>query len=249
LGDNIHLTLTDGKRVLAKDYKLTFSNKMALSYGQINALGGDFYGTYYPISDGKTQEKRSILFKLTWDTLNTAKASETTAILKVLWNEVEKVNEAIKNGLDPSEVYAKLPDVTGRLLWITRLRYALLAKYNWDHFGRDARVAYNAGHGLALDEAIRGNLDLAYKYNAFADHFLEDSFSSGHLRTPRRALHSNIAYNWPDVCAKVPCPRSRSKNSSCTTKTAQLDSTSKPRPERGNVMVTSGGLTRWLWKI
>lgn len=43
--------------------------------------------------------------------------------------------------------------------------------------------------------------------NAFADHFLEDSFSSGHLRTPRRQLHWDEKV-WdqlpvPDLCAKV----------------------------------------------
>lgn len=37
--------------------------------------------------------------------------------------------------------------------------------------------------------------------NASADHLLEDSFSAGHLRTPRRLLHSSTDRT-ADICAK-----------------------------------------------
>ena len=80
--------------------------------------------------------------------------------------------------------------------------YLGLAKINWDHFGADARTAYNAGHRTALEAAVKGDLEDAYTMNAFADHFLEDSFSAGHLRTPRRLLHSKWNPS-ADLCAKV----------------------------------------------
>ncbi|KAM0795834.1 hypothetical protein BDR22DRAFT_825722 [Usnea florida] len=73
-----------------------------------------------------------------------------------------------------------------------------LARVDWDHFGPDARTAYNAGHHAALDIALKGgddHLELAYAMNAFADHFLQDSFAAGHLRTPRRALHKRIDFS------------------------------------------------------
>ena len=54
--------------------------------------------------------------------------------------------------------------------------YAGLAQINWDHFGDDARTAYNAGHATAIQRAIDGDLEGAYALNAFADHFLQDSF-------------------------------------------------------------------------
>jgi hypothetical protein len=70
--------------------------------------------------------------------------------------------------------------------------YALLAK-NFDHFGDDAVKAWTAGHLLAIQVAINGYndpangdsyLNQAYAINAFADHFLTDLFSAGHLRVP-----------------------------------------------------------------
>lgn len=71
--------------------------------------------------------------------------------------------------------------------------YWLLAAYNTDHFGEYAQTAYTVGHGLAITQAIQAQGDpagllLAYMMNAFADHFLTDLFSTGHLRPPRVEL-------------------------------------------------------------
>ena len=69
--------------------------------------------------------------------------------------------------------------------------YLDLSRLNFDHFGADAHAAYNAGHYCAMEEAAKpkGDLDVAYAMNAFADHYLGDLFSAGHMRTPRRLLH------------------------------------------------------------
>jgi hypothetical protein len=128
-------------------------------------------------------------------------------ILAVLQAEVDAINAALANHQDPSVVYAQLPDVSLKLEQITFGRsdipgYLGLAQINWDHFGADARTAYNAGHATAIQKAVSGDLDGAYAMNAFADHFLEDSFSSGHLRTPRRLLHKSTDPT-ADLCAKV----------------------------------------------
>ncbi len=132
---------------------------------------------------------------------------EAMDILAVLQAEVDAVNTALANHQDPSVVYAQLPDVSAKLELITFGRsgipaYLGLAQINWDHFGADARTAYNAGHATAIQKAISGDLDGAYAMNAFADHFLEDSFSAGHLRTPRRLLHKSTDIT-ADACAKV----------------------------------------------
>jgi hypothetical protein len=243
--------LATGEQVAGKDHLFKFSkNAQSLTYGQINALGGDFYGTYMfpgPISDGKTDADQMSRFKAAWDTLDTAGNTETGDIIKILVEEVTKVNAAYAAGKDPSEVYGReLPDVTNQLARATDLRYLYLASINWDHFGPDARTAYNAGHGLALDEAVRtdGNLELAYSLNAFADHFLEDSFSAGHLRNPRRALHSSWN-KYQDMCSKVLDQWSKANISSCTMKTMQLVSRSHPaRAQSGGVTGTSELWTR-----
>ena len=84
--------------------------------------------------------------------------------------------------------------------------YLSLAQRNFDHFAPDAITAYRVGHSEALQEAVKAHelakvnlidkanesLQLAYAKNAFATHFLTDSLSSGHMRTPRRPIHDQI---------------------------------------------------------
>ena len=79
----------------------------------------------------------------------------------------------------------EVPVISGRMM--------KLAQNNHDHFLPYAKDAYIAGHELALEKAREaskvGNqenkirlLEEAYSIDAFACHFLTDSFSSGHLR-------------------------------------------------------------------
>ena len=67
-----------------------------------------------------------------------------------------------------------------------------LAENNYDHFLPFARDAYLAGHELALEKAREASkveqqktkirlLEEAYSIDAFACHFLTDSFSSGYF--------------------------------------------------------------------
>lgn len=183
----------------AKYNALKLDNGLELTYGEINGLAGDFFGTEQPISDGGDVEEQKRRFYEAYKTLAEWKIDDTKAreLLEVLQTEVKAVDEAIQKGEDPSTAYAKLwPSITtAKFTYITALRsgpaYLKLASLNVDHFGLDARTAYNAGHLRALEEAARGEIDnlcRAYTMNAFADHFLQDSFASGHMRTPRRKL-------------------------------------------------------------
>ncbi|KAL1748022.1 fungal fucose-specific lectin-domain-containing protein [Schizophyllum fasciatum] len=210
IGDAISLSLKGGSKTPAIDHKFTLANGLVVTYGQINGLAGDFYGTTNPISDGKDAQDQSTRFQAAFNTLaapSSRQPKEARDILAVLQTEVDAVNDALHRHEDPSVAYHKLPDVSAKLQWLTQFRpsgfpsYLGLARINWDHFGPDARTAYNAGHGLALQTAAGGDLEKAYTINAFADHFLEDSFSSGHLRTPRRGLHRTADLT-ADACAK-----------------------------------------------
>ncbi|KVE37606.1 hypothetical protein [Burkholderia sp. BDU5] len=193
---------------------LNLPNGLALTYGQIVALGGDFYGDpERPISDGSTAEDRVKRFTSAFDTLARLPASkdEATRILAVMQQEIDAANQAILDGVQPHEAYDKLGDklseqwnrITGGgsavSPWIPMGRYLKLAATNWDHFGAWAVLAYKAGHAVALNQAIRAHgsgsrrdLELAYAMNAFADHFLSDLFSGGHLRTPRKQLYQTV---------------------------------------------------------
>ena len=219
IGDTITLKLPNNQSSVGEKYPFTLPNGLSVTYGEINGLAGDFYGTTLPISDGPTAKDQGDRFQAAYTTLAQNQArqpGEANKILGILQNEVDKINQALEDGIDPSTIYPTLPDETLNFQAITLMRpsdqpsYLGLTKINWDHFGADARTAYNAGHTMALQQATRGqdpqNLITAYSMNAFADHFLEDSFSAGHTRTPRRQLHS--ASGDADLCAKVSGPMS-----------------------------------------
>ncbi|WP_115706957.1 phospholipase [Legionella sainthelensi] len=84
--------------------------------------------------------------------------------------------------------------------------YLKLSETNFDHYQPESLIAYEVGHQVALDTAllgyqqkIKGNvahaeqlLELAYAQNAFANHYLSDSFASGHIRTPRLEIEKKV---------------------------------------------------------
>ncbi len=256
IGDSVRLRLVDGTKIdSTKSYQLGYSRRFnnQLTYGQILALGGDYYGVPgAPISDGwglvseceaivgvftgrgiiniltalawvvpevlaqqlreaealltksapflKTpDEARSgdrarfkspeELFALAYETLETANFQ----------NEVEPLVEAMNGEASGDALGGKVQD-TVKFNDLTNGRYLALLLTNWDHFGVRARQAYSAGHAVALRQALKARqtksqmeLDLAYAMNAFADHYLSDLFSGGHIRTPRRELGGALA--------------------------------------------------------
>ncbi|RFN51771.1 phosphatidylcholine-hydrolyzing phospholipase c [Fusarium flagelliforme] len=164
----------DGQSYVAKYKPFKLPNGLEVTYGQINGLAGDFYGTANPISDSQDLQDQRNRFLRAWFWLaqdTTRNPAEAETILGTLSTEVDMMQTLTitRPGECPS--------------------YLDLAKINWDHFGQDARTAYNACHSVALQVAASGDLTLAYAMNAFGDHFLQCSFASGHMRTPRRKLH------------------------------------------------------------
>ena len=180
---------------------------MKLSYGDISALAGDYYGTYTPISNGETSEKRRKLFLDAWKTLaenREDQPADAHSILQNLAKEQRAIDKGAQHGEESSEVYGKqselddpetLQAMTHKGKKRNRSDLPALASRNVDHFGEDACKTYEAGHEAAMHQAIQDktekNLLLAYAMNAFADHFLQDLFSAGHFRTPRRLLHGS----------------------------------------------------------
>ncbi|RBJ65953.1 phospholipase, partial [Pseudomonas sp. MWU12-2534b] len=127
--------------------------------------------------------------------------------MAVMQKEVLAANQAIRDGKQTHEAYDALGDTlseewnrkTGGGSVVSALfplgRYMKLAANNADHFGEWALAAYVAGHTAALKQAALAGktaddkqLELAYAMNAFADHFLTDLFSAGHVRVPRKKL-------------------------------------------------------------
>jgi len=204
-------TSTTDRTAAANPLKL--QNGLLLTYGQINGLAGDFFGSREPICKGDTATERQQRFLSAFSLLTSDKGKEVAEqLLEKLKKETDLVEAARRDGASVSDVYANLEDQSfvfdkiTKILGSPGLDYIELAKMNYDHFGANARLAYNAGHALALAEASGGTiecLEQAYAINAFADHFLEDSFASGHMRVPREALATGIFQN---ACAKVSPP-------------------------------------------
>jgi hypothetical protein len=211
IGDSTLLRFVNTAPALpAWQVELHLPNGLALTYGQVIALGGDFYGIpNQPINEGATAAERIQRFINAFNSLAILPASNAEAklILGVMQREIAAVNQAIKDGKQPHGAYDALADtlseewnrITGGGSFVSALfplgRYLKLAADNTDHFAEGALQAYIAGHTAALQQAVLGHksgdekqLELAYAINAFADHYLTDLYSAGHLRVPRKQL-------------------------------------------------------------
>jgi len=148
-----------------------------LTYGQVIALGGDFYGswiggpspTYLPVCMASDP-----VWQFGQNFLSLVRASaEVYNILQVANKfEFQPIARAVRYGQQPSAVYAGLPttgphlvsdedrafdEATGGSSFPTPIngRYLNLASENFDHFGVDAIACYRAGHTFAQTEAVK----------------------------------------------------------------------------------------------
>lgn len=223
LGNDVLLSFPASTQVPASQYKLKLPNTLQLTFGQIVSLGGDYFGDIvttshpggpgdyptstteiYEISDGPNPQ----VFMASFNALAVQSNALTIvpAILAVMQQEIDAIEQAVAAGDQPSTGYANL-DLDGQYNVATGGgsaasdyyppgTYLELASVNWDHFGPNAITAYNAGHAAAIQQAISarsnsGTLDLAYAMDAFSCHFLTDLFASGHMRTPRKQLNED----------------------------------------------------------
>jgi hypothetical protein len=213
LGNDLQLRWSDTQVFQATQQKLKLNSKLQLTYGEINGLAGDFYGTKQPICKGETFEEQLKRFEAAYKTLagdTVTVPNEVKSILQNRQAEVKALEDAIKTpGASTAQAYEELAAKSRKMIvtlpdWVpvddlilnlqTTSRkdtptYLELSRLNFDHFGADAHTAYNAGHFCAMRAAASGDLNLGYAMNAFADHFLGDLFAAGHMRTPRRLLH------------------------------------------------------------
>ena len=185
-----------------------------LSPGDIIALAGDFYGKpHQPICEGQDGHEQQTRFRAAYAVLAEGNSEEISDILALVKEEAFVVKAAKKLSMRPNiALDYKANRENHRFAQITRYfplipsllysRYSDLALNNLDHFGADAKIAYQAGHTEALKTAKLANdayhkndsnqcakfLTEALIQELFACHFLTDLFASGHIRTPRREL-------------------------------------------------------------
>lgn len=203
LGNIALLDFPGSDGVKATEHKLRLPNGNSLSYGDIIALGGDYYGVPdSPISDGTTDADRLARFQAAFNDLALEqKASNceddycANKLLEIFKGEADAHKQQGEN----SEVPARTAGAMFSITMYTSNNYLKLAIRNWDHFLPTSMVAYETGHSAAIAQAIKAKkmatpkqrlegLELAFAMNAFSDHFLTDMFSSGHIRVPRRQI-------------------------------------------------------------
>jgi hypothetical protein len=223
-GSGEHVLLGDHASLpgLPKGIKLPLTGGISATYGQVLALAGDFIGVPgAPICGGMNEGDRQVRFRQAFAGLY-GDPQEILTILHMIDEEVDALNKAIRTGGRPSDAYKQFG--IGRELafnQVTRGRYLNLAAMNFDHFGDGAILAYKAGHAAALKVAeLAGKglpdpgidpswkppplkLEAAYVMNAFADHYLSDLFSAGHLRTDRVKLHNWSMWSAPGTELKL----------------------------------------------
>ncbi|VVC76510.1 hypothetical protein AQUSIP_18230 [Aquicella siphonis] len=213
LGDRINLYFSDddpGK--IASPLHLP--NGLALTYGEILSLG-DFYEIPdQPISQGQSEAEQRALFLASFSSFsyNPSSLNETLAILAVIHDEIKTVDDGMKNGEKPEDIFKKIGHENDRRFncitgggcspstwWLEPGRYLNLANVDYDHFGDAAVSTYKIGHQIALEQAVTAHqtgdpakLEIAYAMNAFASHFLSDRFAAGHIRTPRLELSEQV---------------------------------------------------------
>jgi hypothetical protein len=215
IGDNLILPLSRYRTLNTSSYKFSFKG-FQLSFGQLIALAGDFYGVpKQPISTAQNPVKA---FKDAFATLDTDYAcKEVPLLLKAIDDELAQLHRLIAEGKTAAEAYALIDEelnskfnvITGGepihgLVDYMQFgkwgRYMYLADENLDHFNHCALISYKAGLQAAMEKAIEASsaktmadqdrlLMDAYAMLGFANHFLTDLFSAGHLRTPRKELY------------------------------------------------------------
>lgn len=220
-GNQVKLQFEPGMEPVANKV-FTFPNELSLSYGEIVALAGDFYGLPdSAIALGATDQERRERFLAAYATLtsDSQATEEAPKILAVIHDEEKQLQAGIAKGENSADIYARMglehdaewscitggscardyPMLTKEQFLLIYYgkpgRYLKLADHYFDHFGQDAFIAYTVGHRIALEKAIKAHDDNqpegladAYAMNAFANHYLSDGFSSGHMRTPLSAL-------------------------------------------------------------
>lgn len=201
----------------------TVAKDLRLTAGEIIALAGDFYGVVgTPISNGKTLDVHKKNFRAAYQKLCKANPKQVKEILDVLNEEDQVYHMAKELGYKPhiglqwfsTQGLKKYTTITKNAWWLTphlALFYSRcmdLMKEGFDHFGKEAELAFEAGFSVAMDtvqEAAKkkgteeGSVLLTKSVCQlfFSCHFLTDLFAAGHMRTPFKALRQYVKEQAP----------------------------------------------------
>ncbi len=151
---------------------IDLGNGVVLSWGEVVALAGDEYPSLDKLlDDTKTEEGRQRLRAAMEHDEIPGPHSQALP-----WPADVEKQKALRSERD--------------------MAYVLLAMQNMQHFPEGGAIeAWQQAHTRALTEAVIAGVrndaagwEMAKAREAFGQHFLTDSFSGGHIRTPRQAI-------------------------------------------------------------
>jgi len=213
LGDQIKLSYTAKSPGIEK-VPLTLANGLNLTYGEIIALAGDFYGDIEkPISFGKNDTEKKQRFSLAFASLAASADAytEATNIKNSLIEEKKLFQQFVDEGEAPVTVLKRLsvdnnitwscltggmcaaehpeisPDVFRKIYYLQPGRYLQLRDNNFDHFADNAWQTYHAGHQVALEIALKAGQD--HNLNKLTEAYAVNAFASHYLADEFSAGH------------------------------------------------------------
>lgn len=183
---------------LPDDTPLLIKGTCKVQFQDIIALAGDYYGIVgQPISftlgddAAKGDMAKTARFENAFNALAQGGNKEVREILLEIHDECSSVK---RSGL-PHHCYGSQMMAKNKVIKGIKDDIEELLKDNSDHFSHHATEAYRIGHQLAMRVAREAGihqdvegLKRAYALEAFADHFLTDLFSAGHIRNQRGEL-------------------------------------------------------------
>jgi outer membrane protein OmpA-like peptidoglycan-associated protein len=147
---------------------IDLGNGVILTWGEVVALAGDEYGSVDELlADTKTPDGKA------------------------------RLRASLEHDGIPGAIAATLPAPSKDQVKAHEAHYIQLAMSNTSHFpdGGAAISAWSKDHAKAVEIAVTAGLandpsgmSMAYLHEAFAQHFLTDCFSGGHIRTPRTQI-------------------------------------------------------------
>ena len=204
---------------------LALKENLKLSPGEIVCLAGDFFGpnSMDEVIAFAENDKKADKFDLAFKKLLRADPTKVEAILEHIKNMAQSIKEKSQEknqrayltmherGHQDDVVFTRLTSrskLSNLVSSALESEYLELLKYNFDHFGEEAKEAYRVGHLTACAMAIGARIAAAQgddRYLAllliavikelFSCHYLSDLFSAGHIRTPRKPIYDFVQAN------------------------------------------------------
>jgi hypothetical protein len=189
-------SLRYGRGALAGPRKVELADDYFLTYGQVTALAGDHFESLEQMrrfaanKGGGAESREEIEYALEWQlsekgrTWSPAakKAQEARYYKLASKNDIHFPNPKAGDGARSTADKADDVDVH-QVLWFPPTETP-----------PNAIAAYRMGHVKAINEALAAGkagkpIDRAMFADAFASHYLTDSFSGGHIRTERTSIN------------------------------------------------------------